>query len=361
MGLSNEERIKRVLNSIVGMRKNFDPADTRMWENRDDRHIEPHIAAVKESLDQLAGLLIQHTDTNGFFWFMGESDDGFRGLTMLYFQAEEQSISHACLDEALHGESDNALTLHQFAFRAGFSAHRNMVNLAHWWDMWCYIPSLLYGMNRYEDDLFKPEFRQEVNRLIALMQQFRLQLLGKRSHTEQVMLLKYKLYADASSADERSWTIRCDELRAMTQEELEEEINKREREQHKHSDDYHREERKKQKARGFIDPLYGKVEMTVDGLVKDVRAVLHDMQPFHYVERRDILRALDLYKASPEDVALGLHKFEEQKLAHRRRYGEENVKICDDCELVVLDQRNKTGMCRACLTLENIRKKRSKK
>jgi hypothetical protein len=346
MGLSNEERIKRVLNSLVGMRYQFDPDNRRVWEDRDDHKITRHIDEIKESLDQLVGILIQQTDTTGAFWLFGENEDGFRGLTMEFFGAKDEELWKAVMDETVHrGEKDD-LSLLEFAQRIGFSSRYNIMNLAHWWDMWSWIPSILYGMNRYEDTLFRPEFRRELNRLVAKMQQFRMQLLQDDDQAEQVLLLKYKLYFDDLFKDTRSCAERCDALRAMTQQELEDEVERRTLDKQKREQE-NREKHTDQHK--FIDPEVGDITTTVDSLVQRVEALLSEKEPYRYARRIDILRVLELWDGSVEDAAEDLYKFLTIKHTHERRYGSEKVKICRMCRLTVLDQRNKTGHCKDCL------------
>ncbi len=361
MGLSNEERYLRVLNTVTSLYRRLDPQDMRMWENLGTGTIDEDIAAVKDSLEQLTGRLIQQTDTNGLYWFMGEAEDSFRGLTTEFFSAESQDIRDVRFREGWGATGKKDLTLREFAFRLGFSGHFNMLNLAHWWDVWSYIPALLYAMNRYDDELFKPTFQHEVNRLISRMLQLRAGLVVDRYQEEQVMLLKYKLLNLDKHDDERPLDERLDALRAMPQDVLEDEMRKRHIAESDGKQKYHQNEKKKRLGRKFINPVHGDIPVVVDNVVEEVYVHLHDQKPYHYVKRPLILRALDLFKASPKDIAEGLHFFEEQKLVHQRRYGEENVKICDDCALKVLDQRNKTGLCLACLDLDKKRKKHAKK
>ena len=357
MGLSNEERIQRVLNTIVSMRHELDPPDIRKWDDAHDSRFRAHIDAIGESLDQLTGLLIQQTDTSGAFWILGENSDGFRGLTMEYFRAETKDLGQAHVDAFMEEDSDEDLSLHRFARELGFGQHSRMLDLAAWWDLWGYIPSLLYGMNRYKDELFKDAFRREVNRLISLMQQFHRFLVGRRYQEEQVMLLKYKLYVDDKYKDETPWRERCKKLRAMTQEELEQEIRRREKEMWDSRKEFR--EKEKEKKEKPIDPVHGVVDMTIDGLVDDVQKLLRKAKVYGYYERSKVIRALELYDGNVEHAAELIQMFDEKKRLHERRYGHDNVKICKRCRFVVLDQRNKSGFCIECLPLE--RKRRSKK
>lgn len=357
MGLSNEERVQRVLNTLVALRYQLDPPDTQKWEDEHDSRLKRHIAAIRESLDQLTGLLIQQTDSSGAYWVLGENEDGFRGLTMQYFRAETKDLWQAGIDAFMEEDNDGDLSLSNFARELGFGMHHKMLNLATWWDLWCYIPSLLYGMNRYKDELFKDEFRREVNRLISLMQQFHSFLVGRRHQEEQVMLLKYKLYVDDKYKDETPWRERCEKLRAMTQEELEKEINVREREQWKRRQEY----REKDEEKPRIDPVHGDVDMTIDGLVDDVQKRLRKAKVYGYYEKSRIIRALELYDGNAEHAAELIQEFDEKKRLHERRYGHDNVKICGRCKFVVLDQRNKSGFCIECLPIAKEQKKHTKK
>jgi len=358
MGLSGEERIQRVLNSLVTMRKELDPEDINKWEDRSNHRVAEYISVLSDSLDQLTGMLIQQTDTNGFYWFMGESDDSFRGLTMDYFRAQTDSLSRAYIDASMESKEDEDLSLAQFARELGFGMHSGMLDLAVWWDLWCFIPSLLYGMNRYQDDLFKPAFRKEVNRLISLLQQFRRLLVAGRYQQEQVMLLKYKLYVDDKYTDERPWRVRCEALRDMSQTALEEELSKRERDKW----DSRRKsgEKEDDKRDKKIDPVHGNVSVTIDGLVNDVRTLLHKKGSYRYFSEVEVIRALDLYEGNVDWAADQLFAFGEKRHAHARRYGRDNVKTCKRCQLVVLDQRNKSGFCAECLTAERKQQKRKR-
>jgi hypothetical protein len=357
MGLSNEERIQRVLNALVVMRHEVDSPNNQKWDDR-DRGLQSHLDALGQSLEQLTGTLIQQTDTADTYWLFGEPNNGFRGLTMQYFRAETKDFGQACMDAFYEEHDDGDLSLNQFASRLGFGVHYNMLNLATWWDLWCYIPALLYGMNRYKDALFSKEFHQEVNRLISLMMQFRRDLVDGKYQEEQVLLLKYKIYVDDKFKDEKiPWAARCKKLRAMTQDELEGEIDRREREQWKSRQEY---KEKESKEKG-IDPVHGAVDMTINGHVEEVIELLCEANVYQYCKRSEILRALELYDGSVEAAAELLQAFAAKKELHAKRYGKENVKICKHCKFVVLDQRNKSGLCAECLAVEKRYQKKNKK
>jgi hypothetical protein len=229
-----------------------------------------------------------------------------------------------------------------------------MRNVAHWWDVWRYIPSLLYGMNRYEDNLFGPKFREEVNRLIAKMLLFRRDLLKDNySETidyyqaEKVLLSKYRIYEEDTQKDADPSEV-CEWLRSMTQAELQAELEKRETAKREQRRKYDQEQ--EERASKKVSPVLGDVGETVEDLITEVYDNLRK-QEIHgfYGERLLVVRAL--YHSSGDVAATVelLARFRKKKCQHEQRYGYGKVKVCKRCELVVLDQRNKTGYCRDCL------------
>ncbi len=356
MGLSNSERIMRVLASALALEEGLNPDNRNLWtdDKYDLRNIQKHVSSIKEVLDELIGLLIQHTDTTGAWWFLGESENGFRALTTEYLSPDETNLTVglAYREEVMKPGIDDDLTIHDFGRRLGFGMHRKLLDLARWWDLWAYIPSIMYGMNRYEDNAFPSAVRREVNRLSARMLYFRRYLLTDDIagtdlyQAEKVLLLKYKLYDEAKYTEDFDLDKKCKQLSDLTQDQLNNEIQQLWSEKSKWDAKYHAEQKEKRLEH---DPVLGKVAgPTVEALVHDVTTQLRE-KGCAYTKRKLILRALDYCGSNADDAVDVLYDFTCKKQKHAKRYGYDNVKICKYCGLVVLDQRNKTGYCRDCL------------
>lgn len=331
MGLSNEERYIKAVYTLTGLLEQLDTRVYTTWDSKrssgsDDRYIAP----VRESASQLLGMLIQKLDTNGLYWIIGESDGGLRGLTCEFFRAQDgEDYFNMLLDEDRDlGGRDMAL--HTFAGRLGFNRHSGMEQLSQWWELWAYIPALLYPVNRYKDDAFDNEFKLELNRLVSHMLQLKRRLTAHRNlrQAEKVLLLKYSLFADCSYEKDLDVDDKLEHLRNMTQEELQEIIEKRD------SEKYRRMRSSDNKKPESVDPVYGK------GVVSPREKVSTLMEEFgckRSIAIQSLWRAMD----HDLDEAREFVPYFMQKDLRK------NPKVCKayGCKKK-LDPRNKSGYCK---------------
>lgn len=211
MGLSKEERLERTFYTLNAFRKHLENnwADYRLEANL--------VKAIENSSRQLTGIVLAQFDSNSAYWFTGQMG-GFQDQHIAYFYAE-RSEDH-WLKDTLNNYTSLELSKRDFANRLGFN--NDVINLARWWDLYEYVPALLYSINRYDDDLYRPEFKQEFNRMLSYIAD--LKPHAEEQH-EKILLLKYSYFfdeaIDVQDNDYKKINELLDKYRNMTQQELE--------------------------------------------------------------------------------------------------------------------------------------------
>lgn len=324
MGLSNEERYLKAVNLLTGMLEKLDTREFTTWNTE---YANAYVEDVRESARQLLGMVIQQLDTNSAYWILGENTGGFRALTCEFFCASNGEDYFQLLTDEERQPAGEDMSLERFGSTLGFFRHRSLKHLAEWWDIWSYIPAMLYAVNRYKDDCFSVEFKQEFNRLTSKVLLLRSKLSGYTdvSQEEKVLLLKYQLFTDDHDTPVSD---RIEKLTNMTQEELEEALKDKDRKR------WAREDKADTKEPISTDPVYGKGVLSAE---EKIRVLCDEFG----CKRKIAIQALwhsfnhDLDEAReylPELIKEDLKK---------------NPKICKhfDCKKV-LDPRNKSGYCR---------------
>lgn len=177
MGLSNGERYYTTFYVLNSLRRHLD----EHW-----REASPEIEKVRESSRQLTSLLLQTTDTNQAYWLLGDNSSGLRGIHTSHFWA-----SDAGSEEYTQKLKDGHLfTFAEFAERGGFSA--SLVELAKWWELFEFVPAILYAVNRYKDGCYSKEFKKEMNRLFAYIADVKDP--NESEQAERVLLIKYGFF-----------------------------------------------------------------------------------------------------------------------------------------------------------------------
>ena len=331
MGLCNEERYQKALYCLLGMIHELDTREYTTWNDEDD-WATTYVDAVRESATQLVGSIIQKLDSTGLYWIMGESDSGLRGLTCEFFQASDGESYWDLLSDTDRGGCD--MSMKHFCGRLGFNQHRGMEDIAKWWELWSYIPAVLYPLNRYEDRVFSQEFKAEFNRLIVAVLQLKRRIIAYKDldQEEKVLLLKYSLFTDASLKldpdDKEGLDKVIEDLQNMTQEELEKAIRKRYHDKQTRINNYD----KPKKA--TVDPVHGKGVISRDD---KIRILMDEFK----CDRKFAARAL--FRAMEHD----LDEAREILPILLREHAKENPKTCKwpRCDKK-LDYRNKSGFCR---------------
>jgi len=339
MGLSNEERYLKIINLLTGILKELDTRELTTWNTE---YANAYVDDVRESTSQLLGMAIQQVDTNSAYWILGESTGGFRALTCEFFRADDGEDYYSLLSDAEKDPGGEDMSLRYFGSTLGFFRHNSLERLANWWGLWSFIPAMLYALNRYKDECFSKEFKQEFNRLIASLLLLRSKLLGYGDVTqeEKVLLIKYDLFTSYHNLPVKE---RIEKLRNMTQKELAEELTRRDRER------WAREDRSDKKSRS-VDPVHGKGVVSAEDKIQ----TLCD----EFGCRRQIaIRAL--WRSFTHDVEEAREYIPELL----REEAKNNPKTCKhfDCKKV-LDHRNKSGYCREHLVkMKHAKRQRGKK
>lgn len=326
MGLGNEERFEKALYTLLGMLGQLDTREYTTWK---DDWAKEHVDAVRESATQLLGMIVQRLDTTSAYWLMGESSSGLRSLTCEFFRAEDSQDYFNMLMDDDSDRGGHGMSLANFSGRLGFNRHPGMKELADWWELWAYIPAILYPVNRYEDRLFNKEFKQELNRLIASMMQLKQRLVAYKDldQKEKVLLLKYSFFDDSRYNDDVPLDDRLETLRNMTQEELEEAVKQRYR-------DREARIRKSDDKPKKVDPVQGKGVISAN---EKIHTLCEEFECSHSIAVQALWRSFD----HDLDEARELVPY------FLREDAKKNPKTCmaGGCKKV-LDYRNKSGYCK---------------
>ena len=255
MGLSNDERYNKVFYTLKGLRKVLKEewSEYRLKElTYLDAELKKLLLNLDNSARQLTGMVFQWFDSNGGYWLFGENENGFRGYHSDCFWAkdkQDEDIFKRPEDEAQVPDFE------QFAKRIGFD--KDLVFLAKWWELYSYIPALLYPINRYDDNAFSTEFKSEFNKLLSYIADLKPET---NDQSEKVMLLKYKLfYTEATKGiknlDYEKQDTCLKKYRNMTQQEIEDLQRKQREDKFKWDRKYHAEQEAKREVK--TDPVYG--------------------------------------------------------------------------------------------------------
>lgn len=310
MGLSKEERLLGALYTLRQLGHELDADSFNYWDHSYSR-VKKYVAEVRGIVEQLIGLLIQRTETNTAYWILGPTRDGFEGMlkgNLSLFPQESNDFLGALVDAQVEEHSLNDVSLHQFAHEAGFTKHSGVNELLRWWELWAYIPALLYRVNRYDDDLFSSEFRHQLNRLIAQMQLLHKEI-GVDDLVEEVMLVKYDIFADwynkeQHKSEDVDWLSKVKEVAAMTLQDVAQwRLDK--------MDEQHEREVSGNKQKSVLDPVYGDT-VTVDRLVKQVQARFKRPYP----SKIDVLSALNRMDG---DVERAVRSLRSKKAAEKHK------------------------------------------
>ena len=260
MGLSNEERYEKVLYTLADLRRHLQ-SNWRSFDKWEPNH--KLVDSVEYSSRQLTGMVLQKFDSSGTYWLLGEDEGGFRGSQVNCFWAQDKHYDEM-YDDVYAKHEREVPDFSSFVKQCGFS--EDLVLLAKWWELYSYVPSLLYAADRYDDDAFTQAFKEEFNRLLSYI--FDLKPEAK-AQSEKVILLKYDFFYKEMTAgkyhlEPPSWEIQgaCRaKYRDMTQEELQRLLEAKHEDKYEWRKNYDvQEEAKKEKK---TDPIYGEVQKEV--------------------------------------------------------------------------------------------------
>ena len=207
MGLSNEERLNKFYNGMVGLRK--DLVELReILES--DRHAKfPNRGMIDEmvaEVDLLVGMMISHSDTNTAYWLVGPNEGNYESLVSNH---EGVALVREDFPSKREGGTlawylDEVATLPYAArkFTEGDFAgwdHEAAAALAKWWDAWSWFGFLLYAVMRYEDRLFPEGLRERLMRLMGRMANTRHAVIfpyqdrASSAHFEQALFSRHQV------------------------------------------------------------------------------------------------------------------------------------------------------------------------
>lgn len=201
MGLSDEERREKALYSLRGLRLHAEEKWNKRALKNDGFYFWGHehktIKRIIESTRQLSGMLTAAFDTNGGYWLMGESESGFKANTADGFYASTIYLGDDLESDTLE---DHYYEMFNFAKKVGFKD--KLLLTAKWWDLYNFVPALLYPVHRYQDDCFTSKFNREFNRLLSYVFDLKPQASEKG---EKVLLLKHQLFLKELGYEKRDW------------------------------------------------------------------------------------------------------------------------------------------------------------
>lgn len=256
MGLSNDERYAKVFYTLNGLRETLKDD----WADRQLKELTYYLSDLREvvnkiddSTRQLTGMVFQWFDTNGGYWLFGENEHGFRGYHADSFWAKDKRDDD--IFKRVDEELSRILSFEQFVKRAGFD--KKLVLLAKWWELYSYVPALLYPVKRYDDDAFDSQFKSELNRLLSYISDLKPEA---DEQSEKVILLKYRSFYDEctkgmKNLDYEKQDACLKKFVNMTQKELEDLVREKRDEKFAWRKKYDEEQAAKKGEK--VDPVYG--------------------------------------------------------------------------------------------------------
>jgi len=164
MGLSSEERLKKFYWRMHWMRQKLLELRRVIPNEGSHEHSLELVDGWIDTVNEMAGSMIESTDTSGIYWFAGAPEGNFQSIWQSTWNLGQQDELES-LGEDLPGaefrQSEN-----RFGYMAGAKAwggtqtREQSVILGAWWDMWQQISATLYPVKRYKDKLFMKIDRQ---------------------------------------------------------------------------------------------------------------------------------------------------------------------------------------------------------
>lgn len=137
-----------------------------------------------DRVDLITGTMIAHNDSFSCHWSNSQYE-----YKEFFFDPDD--LKDKSIPEY---KEDKYISFENFAYIMMVSKKEPLMEFLKYWDAWRPIGSVLYAVNRYDDDAFHKEIKQELFQLIGEIANRRHELLGNYDDEMRAVEFKWRLF-----------------------------------------------------------------------------------------------------------------------------------------------------------------------